>query len=188
MGCNESSLPLSLPATNSGITTDTLLLAEVAATFSPKICFDLGTGTGEILLNAGLKESFLVGIDISLEALLLFDKSVGQPVLCSVEKVNRTFKPNCANLVLANPPYFVNGASRESPDSYRQQARAGDSLLLYRFIFAASYLLKQGGSFLISGRDYDVDKIEQGLRAADFSRFKRVERGKVIVIHSIFQP
>ncbi len=182
MGGYESSLPLT-----SAITTDTLLLADSAAVFSPEICFDLGTGTGEILKNSGFLNSFLIGIDISLELLKYFDKSIGQPVLCSVAMVNHTFKANCADLVLANPPYFDSTASRKSPDRFRQQARAGDSLLLYRFIFAAAYLLKKGGHLLVSGRSSDADKIEQGLRAADFGLIKRIERGKIIVIQSTLQ-
>jgi len=183
MGSYESGIPLSSP-TYSGITTDTLFLAELTADFSPDICFDLGTGTGEILRNAGFQNSFLIGIDISLELLEHFDKAIGQPVLCSVENINRTFRANCADLVLANPPYFDKSTSRKSPDLFRQQARTGDSLLLYRFIFAAAYLLRKGGNLLLSGRSSDKDKIEQGLRAADFGLFKSKERGKIIVIQS----
>ena len=187
MGCYESSLPLSsLPG--SEITTDTLLLAESASFFSPSVCFDLGTGTGEVLKNTSFSKSLLVGIDISFESLKQFDKSVGQPVLCSVKQIKYVFKENCAELVLANPPYFDNTVDRSSPDRYRQQTRAGDALLLYRFIFAAAYLLKLGGSFLISGRSSDSAKIEQGLRAAGFNSIVRKESGKIVVIQSIFQP
>ena len=108
--------------------------------------------------------------------------------MCSVAMVNHTFKANCADLVLANPPYFDSTASRKSPDRFREQARAGDALLLYRFIFAAAYLLKKGGTLLLSGRSSEKNKIEQGLRAAEFGLIKRVERGKVIVIQSTLLP
>ena len=125
MGCGESVLPLTA-VSGREITTDTLLLAELAGDVPCRVCFDLGTGTGEVLKNAGLHDNFSVGIDISFEALKVFDKAFGQPVNCPVEMVSSIFTAGCADLVLANPPYNTADNGRTSPDPMRREAREGD--------------------------------------------------------------
>lgn len=133
-----------------------------------RVCFDLGTGTGSVFRNASLTAGFRVGIDFSLEALTCFDPVYGQPVLCPVERISNTFRRNCADLVVANPPYYQIGQSRRSPDSKRDQARAGDPLTLFRFIFAGAFLLRQGGEIIVSTREEDTGRVCTGLRAAGF--------------------
>ncbi len=157
-------------------------MAEIASTVPSKICFDLGTGTGEILKNATLENVFSVGIDISAEALLLFDTKKGQPVLCSVKFISSVFKKECADLVIANPPYGINGQGRGSPDKLRNQARHGDSLLLYRFIFAGGHLLKPGGIMIISCGKEKKEDTKFGFRAAGFCIVKEYQRNRVSVI------
>ncbi|MCK5130568.1 MAG: hypothetical protein KAR40_00270 [Candidatus Sabulitectum sp.] len=167
------------------ITTDTLLLAELAGTVSCGICFDLGTGTGEVLNNANLGDAFTVGIDISIDALRMFNRAVGQPFLCSVGMVSSIFRKGCADLVLANPPYNIADNCRNSPDPLRHEARAGGPLLLYRFIFAGAHLLKPGGCMIITGRLNRSREIECGLRAAGFHRMERFERGRVAAVKAV---
>ncbi len=186
MGCNESCIPLiSLPGRE--ITSDTLLLAEMAHLHPSKVCFDLGCGTGEVFTNANFQNTFTVGIDVSSDALALFDKSAGQPVQCSVEMVSRLFRKGCADLVLANPPYDVTDSSRPSPDSLRNEARQGDSLLLFRFIFAGAHLLGPGGFMIITGRYENSEEIEFGLRAAGFKVVERFRRNRVIALKALLQ-
>lgn len=134
------------------------------------MCFDLGTGTGEVLGNLGNPESLRIGIDNSMEALSLFDSRWGQPVLCPVEQVQRTFRKGCADLVLANPPYNVSGRGRPSPDPRREQARSADHLVLHRFIFAGAHLLRPGGLMIITERAERQHDIELGFMAAGFSK------------------
>ncbi|GEM_PF-1460628 len=184
MGSCESVLPLT---TVSGreITTDTLLLAELASDVPCRVCFDLGTGTGEVLKNAGLRNStgvFPVGIDVSFQALMKFDKVFGQPVNCRVEMVSSVFTGGCADLVLANPPYNTADNGRTSPDPMRREAREGDSLLLYRFIFAGAHLLETGGCMIITGKPHSISKTETGLRAAGFHRLERFEKHGVSAV------
>lgn len=184
LGSGESVLPLS-SLSGREITTDTLLLAELAGTVSCGICFDLGTGTGEVLNNANLGDAFTVGIDISIDALRMFNRAVGQPVLCSVSMVSSVFRKGCADLVLANPPYNIADDCRNSPDSLRREAREGDPLLLYRFIFAGAYLLKPGGCMVITGRKERSNEIESGLLAAGFNLLERFERGRVAAVKAV---
>jgi len=132
------------------------------------LCFDLGTGTGAVFRNASPSGGFRVGIDSSREVLGHFDRACGQPVLCPVEHVSRAFRSGCADLVVANPPYFRIGCGRRSPDLHRDRARTGDSLLLYRFIFAGAYLLKPGGVMILTVREEGVEGACTGFRAGGF--------------------
>jgi methylase of polypeptide subunit release factors len=184
MGSCESVLPLT---TVSGreITTDTLLLAELAGDVPCRVCFDLGTGTGEVLKNAGLNDSFSVGIDVSFEALKKFDRAFGQPVNCPVEMVSSFFSAGCADLVLANPPYNTSGKGRISLDPLRREAREGNSLLVYRFIFAGAYLLEPGGCMIITGKPAALSITETGMRAAGFYRLERFEKRGVSAIKAV---
>lgn len=184
MGSGKSVLPLTvLPGRE--ITDDTLFLAELAGDVPCRICFDLGTGTGAVLEAATFKDAFRVGIDISIQALRLFDRAAGQPVQCSVSMVSSVFKKGCADLVLANPPYNTVTDCRHSPDPLRQEARQGDSLLLYRFIFAGAHLLRSGGCMIITGREEKIPRMKCGLRAAGFSSIEEFKRGRVIAIKAI---
>jgi len=169
------------------VTTDTLLLARLASDVQSSVCFDLGTGTGEVLSNARLRNVFSVGIDVSFEALALFDRSTGQPVLCSVEAVPLMFRKGCADLVLANPPYNVVDHGRKSPDPLRREAREGDSLLLHRFIFAGAHLLREGGSLIVTGRHERREEIEFGFRAAGFCCIEKYDQGRIIAVKALLK-
>lgn len=184
MGSGKSILPLTvLPGRE--ITDDTLFLAELAGSDPCSVCFDLGTGTGAVLKHASLEDAFRVGIDLSFQALRLFDRDAGQPVQCCVSMVFSVFLKGCADLVLANPPYYTVADSRHSPDPLRREARQGDPLLLYRFIFAGAHLLRSGGCMIITGREEKIPGMKCGLRAAGFSRIEELRRGRVIAIKAI---
>jgi len=184
MGSGKSILPLTvLPGRE--ITDDTLFLAELADCVPCSVCFDLGTGTGAVLKNASLKDAFRVGIDLSFQALRLFDRAAGQPVQCSVSMVSSVFLKGCADLVLANPPYNILTDCRHSSDPLRREARQGDSLLLYRFIFAGAHLLRSGGCMIVTGREEKIPGMKCGLRAAGFSRIEEFRRGRVIGMKAI---
>lgn len=118
-----------------------------------------------------------MGIDVSFQALSLFDRRFGQPVLCSVEQVGSTFRECCADLVLANPPYHVKGRGRDSPDELRDQARAGTPLTIHRFIFAGACLLRKGGTMVMTFREEQYAGISTGLKAAGFTSLQ-VIRGR----------
>lgn len=147
------------------------------------MCFDLGTGTGGVLrcMEYGGK-GLAVGIDSSPEALARFDRRFGEPVLCPVENAARTFRKGCADLVLANPPYFVSGRGRPSPNRLRAQARQGTPLTIHRFIFAGAHLLRPGGTMVITCRRQSLEELEQGLRAAGFLPGREVQGEGVLAL------
>ena len=181
MGSGKGLLPLSL-IPGREITTDTLLLAELASSTPCRVCFDLGTGTGEVLKNACFEDVFAVGVDNSVSALSFFDTQFGQPVLCSVSKISSLFREGCADLVLANPPYNDSEKSRPSPNSLRREAREGCPLLLYRFIFAGAHLLKPGGCMIITGRPNKAGDIKTGLLSAGFDNIEKFGKGRILAI------
>ncbi len=115
----------------------------------------------------------------------MFDRTVGQPVLCPVNMVSSVFRKRCAELVLANPPYNIADQGRTSPDCGRREAREGNPLLLHRFIFAGAHLLKTGGCMIITGRREKIEDIECGLRAAGFYRVERIERCRVVAVKAL---
>jgi tRNA1(Val) A37 N6-methylase TrmN6 len=185
MGCNQGGLPLS-GVKGREVTTDTVLLASAASKQAGYLIMDLGTGTGSVLSLYTGKASVKIGIDSSREALSSFDRSAGFGVLCSVENVARLFRGECADIVTANPPYNVSGSGRGSPDPLRRQAREGDPLLYFRFIFAGRHLLRPGGVLIMSGRSSHVQTVTQGMRAAGFHgiRFEE-EKGVFLFFGSV---
>lgn len=167
MGSCQGGLPLTvIPGRE--VTSDTILLARLASDVPFRICFDLGTGTGGILRNMTSLSGFSLGIDFSMNALVHFSHQAGQPVLCSVEQISRTFREGCADLVVANPPYFSTVKSRPSPDENRRTARTGDPLTVHRFIFSSAWLLRHGGTLVISSNSKSEKETELGLAAAGF--------------------
>lgn len=166
-----------------------MLLSELAGRYPSRICFDLGTGTGEVLNNTDFedRDTFAVGLDVSMQALSMFSVSCAQPVLCPVELVSSVFRRGCADLVLANPPYNSVNSGRLSPDMYRREARSGDQLLVYRFVFAGAHLLRPGGCMIITGRSEKIPAMEQAFRAAGFCDLTNVKRGRVAAVTGLMQ-
>lgn len=165
------------------MTSDTLLLARLASSIPFTVCIDLGTGTGGVLRCMDHSGNGLaVGIDNSPEALARFDRRFGEPVLCPVETAVRAFRSGCADLVLANPPYFVSGRGRPSPNRLRGQAREAAPMTIHRFIFAGAHLLRPGGTMAITCRSRFRKELEQGMRAAGFLRAQEVSGDGVLAL------
>ncbi|MBD3277419.1 MAG: methyltransferase [Candidatus Aegiribacteria sp.] len=140
-------------------TTDTLLSASLLEVPPGSTVVDLGCGSGGgIFYASGVNpECRWIGIDVRLEALKLLLVSVMlnqtpsdiSPVCCDVRRVPLAFRRECAQAVIANPPYGKRGYGRESPDCHRKTARSGEDLLLHSFTRAASHLLVAEGSFMM---------------------------------------
>lgn len=184
MGGGKGGLPLTFfPGRET--TSDTLLLADAVSALPYRICFDLGTGTGGIFKNTTLTKDLRIGIDFSFKALTCFDTRFGQPVLCSVEQVSSTFRKACADLVVANPPYHIRDRSRRSSDEARDQARSGDALALYRFIFAGAHLLRRGGTIIVTTRGKDIERVSTGLQAAGFISLEIIRTRGVFAVKGL---
>ncbi|HRW78713.1 MAG TPA: hypothetical protein P5207_08605, partial [Candidatus Sabulitectum sp.] len=176
LGGGQGGLPLTcLPGGK--ITSDTLLLARAASRIPFRVCIDLGTGTGGVLRNLLSGDGLRIGVDISFEALAGFPSDAGSPVLCPVEMIPSVFRKGCADLVTANPPYFHRGSGRTPPGEYRRLSRMGDPLLQARFVFSGAFLLRPGGTMLLSCREERILESETCLRAAGFSRIGRLSDG-----------
>ncbi len=120
-----------------------------------------------------------------MEALACFDPAYGQPVLCHIKQISSIFRKDCADLVVANPPFYQIGRSRRSGDFERDQARAGDSLTLFRFIFAGAHLLKSGGTIIVSAREEDTERVYTGLRAAGFVSISTIRSRGVTAVRGL---
>lgn len=108
-------------------TTDSVILArEASAACTGGLAFDLGTGAGEVpRLVSEMNGSIVwIGLDTCPESLRLSRGAV-LPVLAGVGQVPALFPVGIADLVTANPPYFVSGSGRPSPDPAREGARRG---------------------------------------------------------------
>lgn len=171
------------------ITHDSALLARAAAQCRGGLAFDLGTGQGEIPeLVASINPGFLwIGVDTSHDSLCRSMAHV-LPVLAQVQCVPSIFPPSIADLVTANPPYFVRGSGRPSPDPSRDAQRRGGPLLLYGFVFAAAHLLKPGGVFLISFRAGARDELMTAVEAAGIRREECGYHGKTGILTGVRRP
>jgi tRNA1(Val) A37 N6-methylase TrmN6 len=159
-------------------TSDTLVLAASAPDIPPgSLAFDLGTGCGEVIRIASLRNegSCWVGIDCREEALMSFlgwadTPGAGSgffPVCCLVEDVASAFPAGCADAVLANPPYGVTGRVRAAPDRHREMYRSGSDRLLHEFIRASAHLLRSHGRMVMVNRPGNLNRILTGLAAFD---------------------
>lgn len=161
-------------------TTDSVILArEASAACTGGLAFDLGTGAGEVpRLVSEMNGSIVwIGLDTCPESLRLSRGAV-LPVLAGVGQVPALFPVGIADLVTANPPYFVSGSGRPSPDPAREGARRGGALLLYLFVFAAAHLLKPDGVFLLTfrwgaERDMETAVRASGIRLSGIGRHGR---------------
>lgn len=158
-------------------TTDSVILAREASRACPGgLAFDLGTGAGEVpRLVSEVNGSFLwIGLDTCPDTLRSSRDAV-LPVLADVGQVPSLFPGGIADLVTANPPYFVSGSGRPCPDPVRECSRRGGPVLLYLFVFAAAHLLKPDGVFLLTfrwgaGRDVETAARASGIRSSRIGR------------------
>lgn len=171
------------------ITTDSLILADEASGSGGGLAFDLGTGEGQVAgLVAESNPGFTwVGLDICVEMLLRSRASV-LPVAARIEDVRRIFPSGIADLVTANPPYFVRGTGRESSDPRREQSRRGGPLLLYSFVFAAAHLLREGGVFLMTLRRGMEREVFTVLAASGMEAGKLKRYGKLTLVRTEKSP
>lgn len=172
------------------MTTDTVLLANEASTACPAgLAFDLGTGTGDVprLVSEVNRSLVWIGLDTSRDSLLLA-RDVLLPVLAGVDQVPSLFPGGIADLVTANPPYFVHGSGRTSPDPAREVARRGGPLLVYMFVFAAAHLLKPEGVFLLTFRWGDGRDVETAVRASGIRLGSISQQGRTGLLAGLGRP
>lgn len=171
-------------------TTDTVILAREASTVCRGgLAFDLGTGAGDVprLVSEVNRSLLWIGIDNCHKSLRL-SRDVVLPVLAGVDQVPALFPAAIADLVTANPPFFVNGSGRPSPDPARECERRGAPLLIYMFVFAAAHLLKPGGVFLLTFRWGEGRDVETAARASGIRQGRIVRRGRTGLLSGLGRP
>lgn len=138
---------------------DPILLARFVAVKRGARVVDLGTGCGILsLLLARLGDvEECVGIELQPG---LADQAVRNVELNSLHNRVRIFEgdirnirdiltASCFDLVVSNPPYRQSDSGRIAPNDERAAARHELAGGLADFIAAASWLLKNGGSFFV---------------------------------------
>lgn len=144
---------------------DALLLAGFAAALLPKaggtappLYVDLGTGCGMAACALALHAPHALGVGVDVAPALVEAARRNVAALdmeaqlrMSVADVGhlnflrQACGPEEAHLVMANPPYRVQGHGRESTDAMRQTALQGNADTLHLFCRAARVLLKHHG-------------------------------------------
>lgn len=132
---------------------DAVLLAAAAHPAAGGRVLELGCGTALPLLCLGWRrpDLWLVGLELqpaiaSLAAANLRRNAMtGRGAVVVGDVARPPFRPASFDLVIANPPYFVEGRFRRSPDAARDLGRAETSASLGRWVEAALTCLKAGG-------------------------------------------
>ncbi|ANK81837.1 MAG: hypothetical protein TEF_14295 [Rhizobiales bacterium NRL2] len=132
---------------------DALLLAAACDPPDGGRALELGCGTGMPMLALGWRRPDLrvVGLerDAPTAALAAFNVrrnglSRRLSVVCG-DVGALPLVPSAFDLVLANPPYFVEGRHRRSPDAGRDRARAETTAGLAQWVAAAAAVLRPDG-------------------------------------------
>lgn len=171
-------------------TTDSVILAnEASRACTGGLAFDLGTGGGEVprLVSEVNGSIVWIGLDNCPDSLRRSRGSI-LPVLAGVGQVPALFPKGIADLVTANPPYFVSGSGRPCPDPAREGARRGGPLLLYMFVFAAAHLLKPEGVFLLTFRWGAGREVETAVRASGIRFCRMARHGRTGLVSGLGRP
>lgn len=145
---------------------DALLLAGFAATFlpaakgrgAPPFFVDLGTGCGMAACALALHAPHAVGVGVDVQPALVeaaernvtaldMDSQIRMVTadVGNVPLLRRHCGTEAASLVMANPPYGVQGQGRESEDALRQTALHGEADTLRLFCRGTRALLRHHG-------------------------------------------
>ncbi|MBQ6583784.1 MAG: methyltransferase, partial [Alistipes sp.] len=133
--------------------TDGVLLGAWADCSSASSILDIGTGTGVIALMLAQRSSarHIVGVDIDTAAVECaaanFAASPWAERLTAVESSVQEFGGERFDLIVSNPPYFVD--SLHSPDGQRTVARHTTELTFETLDCSVCRLLADGGRFAL---------------------------------------
>ena len=151
------------------LTTDTVLLADFARLRARGLCADIGTGSGALILLLAKKYPGcrFYGFELipdaarSAEANLELNglSSRAEIITGDVTETHRLLERGSFDSLVSNPPYFP-PTSNPSPYASRNFARRG--LEIEELCAAASYLLKNGGSFSLI---YRTERLAELFRA-----------------------
>jgi tRNA1(Val) A37 N6-methylase TrmN6 len=152
---------------------DAVLLA--AASHPPRNgrIVELGCGTGSAMLCVACRrpDVSFTGIEIDSPTAELAEFNIRRNGMSGIGRVipsdiaGQPLSPGSVDLVLANPPYFVEGRHRRSPDVDRDRARAETVATLSDWIETAIELLVPGGEAVFILRTERIGEARAALPA-----------------------
>ncbi len=158
---------------------DAVLLARFAFPKNNDKIIDLGTGTGIIpIMTSGLCTSEnIVGVDIQECMCKLAGRSVElnglqdrvKIIQADLKNIKELFDAKSFSLVISNPPYIKRGNGIVNELSQKAISRHEVLCTLADVAFAAGYLLKDGGRFVM------VHKPERIIECCDEMRKNGIE-------------
>ncbi len=144
------------------LTTDAVLLADFADAEGCRRGADLGCGSGILMLLMLWKNPALrmTGVDLLPEAIRLTEENMrlndleerGTAVQADLRQRGKGLSAGGFDFIIANPPYFRQGAGIQAPDADRAGARTECRCSLEDVCLTASVLCRYGGRFFLSFR------------------------------------
>jgi len=136
--------------------TDAVLLGAWAAVDNASRVLDIGSGSGVVaLMLAQRTEAQIVGVDIDLpsveEAARNAENSAWknrvQFCCTSIQQFCEEKNKNAFDLIVSNPPFFVN--SLKSPTEGKNRSRHTDTLSFNDLVHCVLHCLSENGSFAV---------------------------------------
>jgi tRNA1(Val) A37 N6-methylase TrmN6 len=159
-------------------TLDAVLLAGFVTVKARDRIADLGTGTGIIplLLSARDPSLTMCGIDIQADFVEMARRSATlngledrvQLVCADLRDHSRLKACGCFQAATANPPYWIPGKGRISPNAARSMARHQLTASISEFIEAAAALLTYKGRLALIYRSQAMAEVLELLKAHGF--------------------
>ena len=151
------------------LSTDSVLLADFANVRRVQSCLDLGSGAGVlcVLLAAKNLNAQITGIEIQpnfadLSRLNIVENGMEgrvQIITADLREHKSLLKAESFDLIVSNPPYFVENSGYSAPANHRASAREEKSCTLMDICAAAKWALRWGGTFALVHRPERLSEI-----------------------------
>ena len=161
-------------------TTDTILLANFSASKNGERIVELGSGCGTIplLIIRDSSPASITALEIQNEAVELLQKSlimniengidkasIITPLHGDIRKIKELLPAGESDLVVCNPPYKLPGSGITNPDESKKTARHETECTLDDICYAAEWLLRFGGRFVMCQRPERLTDVLGCMRA-----------------------
>ena len=151
------------------LSTDSVILSDFANTNRVRHCLDLGCGAGVlcVLLASKNPESRITGIEIQpafadLSRVNLAENSMdgrARIITADLREIKKLITAESFDLVVSNPPYFVENSGYSAPIEHRASAREEKNCTLQDICLAAKWALRWGGTFALVHRPERLSEI-----------------------------
>lgn len=154
--------PLFIQAESAKLTTDTVLLADFAASRRGERGLDLGCASGALMLLLLWREESLkmTGVELQAEAARAAEENLrlnglgdrGEILCGDLREEHPALSKGGFDFVITNPPYFAAAKGFLPPDEDRAAARGETRCTLKELCSRAANLCKSGGKVFLSYR------------------------------------